>query len=102
MGDSPQDPQDSLHMCFLAECRLVYALLFRGAVGRGPDMRLLPASQVGFETEGTAIFDTMCYVQNEVRPPVRCLSVACIRASDSGCPQLCGVSQMSMLAVTAR
>ena len=23
--------------------------------------------QVGFETEGTAIFDTMCYVSNEVR-----------------------------------
>ena len=26
-------------------------------------------AQVGFETEGTAIFDTMCYVTNEARPP---------------------------------
>ena len=30
---------------------------------------LFHALQVGFETEGTAIFDTMCYVQNEVRLP---------------------------------
>lgn len=25
-----------------------------------------PVAQVGFETEGTAIYDTMCYVNNEV------------------------------------
>ena len=25
-----------------------------------------PVVQVGFETEGTAIYDTMCYVNNEV------------------------------------
>ena len=41
---------------------LVDALLARGAGTTRAD-----GETVGFETEGTAIYDTMCFVKNEAR-----------------------------------